>query len=272
MPQRPLGRPARSSARSRWALPPVPDATAPAAGEKPVRLGSRAFDILVALVERAGELVSKAELMARVWPNTFVEEINRGPGRGAAPGFGDRRGSNRYLATISGRGYRFVAPVTIAEVLSTPAERAHNLPAQIVRMIDRTDVMAALAAQLQRRRLVTIVGPGGIGKTTVALAVGRGLLGAYEYGIGFVDLAPVVDPRLVPSPDFSQGIAGRIGPSRGRRDSSAGVCGSMRDVRRILGVRRRAAARVDDGMPARSEGGAPQVEIREVILGLVRAG
>jgi hypothetical protein len=51
-----------------------------------------------------------------------------------------------------------VAPVTIAEVLSKPAERAHNLPARIVRMIDRTDAMAALAAQLQRRRLVTIVG------------------------------------------------------------------------------------------------------------------
>ena len=45
-------------------------------GEKPVRLGSRAFDILVALVERAGELVTKTELMARVWPSTFVEESN----------------------------------------------------------------------------------------------------------------------------------------------------------------------------------------------------
>ena len=91
-------------------------------GEKPVRLGSRAFDILVALVERAGELVSKEELMARVWPSTFVEEDqSQGPGRGAAPGFGRRRGSNRYLATISGRGYRFVAPVTMSRKCSRPA-------------------------------------------------------------------------------------------------------------------------------------------------------
>jgi DNA-binding winged helix-turn-helix (wHTH) protein len=144
-------------------------------GEKPVRLGSRAFDLLVDLVERAGELVSREELMARVWPNTFVEEVNlKVQVAGLRRVLGDRWGSNRYLATIPGRGYRFVAPVTIADVRSTPAARAHNLPAQIVRMIDRTDAIAALAAQLQRRRLVTIVGPGGIGKTTVALAVAGG--------------------------------------------------------------------------------------------------
>ena len=83
-------------------------------GEKPVRLGSRAFDILVALVERAGELVSKDELMARVWPNTFVEESNlKVQVAGLRRVLGDRRGSNQYLATISGRGYRFVAPVTL---------------------------------------------------------------------------------------------------------------------------------------------------------------
>jgi DNA-binding winged helix-turn-helix (wHTH) protein len=76
-------------------------------GEKPVRLGSRAFDILVALVERAGELVSKDELMARVWPNTFVEESNlKVQVAGLRRVLGDRRGSNRYVATTSGRGYR----------------------------------------------------------------------------------------------------------------------------------------------------------------------
>jgi predicted ATPase len=199
-------------------------------GEKPVRLGSRAFDILVALVERGGELVSKDELMARVWPGIFVDESNlKVQIAGLRRVLGDRRGSNRYLATISGRGYRFVAPVTIAEVLPTPAERAHNLPAPIARMIDRTDAMAALAAQLQRHRLVTIVGPGGIGKTTVALAAARGLLGAYEHGIGFVDLAPVVDPRFVPS-----ALADALGPDIGSDHSTRGLIAALRGKPMLL--------------------------------------
>ena len=144
-------------------------------GEKPVRLGSRAFDILLALVERGGELVSKDELMARVWPNTFVEEGNlKVQVAGLRRALGDSRGSDRYLVTIPGRGYRFVAPVTFAEGLATRAERAHNLPVPIAPTFDRTDAVIALTAQLSHCRLVTIVGPGGIGKTTVALAVAKG--------------------------------------------------------------------------------------------------
>jgi predicted ATPase len=168
-------------------------------GEKAVRLGSRAFDILLALVERGGELVSKDELMARVWPDIFVDESNlKVQVAGLRRVLGDRRGSNRYLATISGRGYRFVAPVTRAEVLPTPVAQAHHLPTPIARMTDRTDAVAALTAQLSHRRLVTIVGPGGMGKTTVALAVARGLLGAYEDGVRFLDLASVRDPVQAP--------------------------------------------------------------------------
>jgi predicted ATPase len=151
------------------------------------------------LVERAGELVSKDELMTQVWPSTFVDEGNlKVQIAGLRRVLGDPRGTNRYLATISGRGYRFVAPVTFAHGLATRAERAHSLPAPIARMIDRTDAVAALTDQLSQRRLVTIVGPGGIGKTTVALAVAKGLLGAYEHGVRFVDLTPVRDPVLVP--------------------------------------------------------------------------
>jgi predicted ATPase len=200
-------------------------------GEKPVRLGSRAFDILVALVERAGELVSKDELMARVWPNTFVEESNlKVQVAGLRRALGDRRGGgDQYLATIPGRGYRFVAPVTCAEALSAPAERGHNLPAPIARMIDRADAVAALTAQLSRHRLVTIVGPGGIGKTTVALAVARGLTGAYDHGVGFVDLAPFVDPHLAAS-----ALAAATGLKICSQHPIAGLIDALRDKRMLL--------------------------------------
>ena len=83
---------------------------------RPVRLGSRALEILIALVEHPGELVSKSELMARVWPDTFVEDGNlKVQVAGLRRALGDSGGSNRYLATIPGRGYRFVAPVTRIE-------------------------------------------------------------------------------------------------------------------------------------------------------------
>src|ERR1700728_2988694 len=80
-------------------------------GDKPVRLGSRAFDILTALIDRAGEVVSKEELIARAWPTTFVEEANLKIHISALRrALGDGQGKNRYIATVVGRGYNFVAP------------------------------------------------------------------------------------------------------------------------------------------------------------------
>src|ERR1700684_4210819 len=81
-------------------------------GDKPARLGSRAFDILTALVERAGEVVSKEELIARAWPATYVEETNLKIQVSALRrALGDGQGDNRYIATVVGRGYSFVAPI-----------------------------------------------------------------------------------------------------------------------------------------------------------------
>ena len=85
-------------------------------GDQRVRLGSRALEILIALVERPGELVTKPELMARVWPSTFVEEGNlKVQVAGLRRALGDSRGNDRYLLTIPGHGYRFVAPVTLID-------------------------------------------------------------------------------------------------------------------------------------------------------------
>jgi len=175
-------------------------------GTTPVHIGSRALDILIALVERAGEVVSKDQLMARVWPNTFVEEGNlKHQVCALRRALGDGHGGNRYIVTISGRGYSFVAPVAVAEDPSQSppqariSSRLHNLPAALTRMIGRADTVSTLAVRLPQQRLITIVGPGGVGKTSVALAVAEGLLAAYEDGVWLIDLSPLADPRLVPS-------------------------------------------------------------------------
>src|SRR4051794_24942220 len=117
-------------------------------GDKPVRLGSRAFDILIALVERAGEVVSKEELIARAWPTTFVEEANLKIQVSALRrALGDGQGDNRYVATIVGRGYYFVAPIRTEEpsgASSSPTSAPaalHNLPFATTRMIGREEIV-----------------------------------------------------------------------------------------------------------------------------------
>jgi predicted ATPase/DNA-binding winged helix-turn-helix (wHTH) protein len=171
----------------------------------PVRLGSRALEILTALVEHAGELVSKTDLIGRVWPDTFVDESSlRVHIAGLRRALGDGQPGRRYLANIPGRGYRFVAPISRSEPEFLPADskgipaRAHNLPVSQSRVVGRIDVIATIQDQLPRWRFVSIVGEGGIGKTTVALALAEALLPVYEDGVWLVDLAPVDDQRLVP--------------------------------------------------------------------------
>ena len=83
--------------------------------DKPVPLGSRALEILIALLERRGELVSKQELMARVWPNVFVEPANLTVHMSALRrALRDGRDGHRFIVNIPGRGYRFVASVEVS--------------------------------------------------------------------------------------------------------------------------------------------------------------
>src|SRR6266699_2897300 len=175
-------------------------------GDTPVRLGSRAFDTLAALVGRAGEVVGKEELIARVWPQTFVEDANLKIQVSALRrALGDGHAGRRFIVTVPGQGYNFVAAVSLEEPLraSLPPTIApagvHNLPLAVTRMIGRDESVTALVSRQSRERLLTIVGPGGIGKTTLALAVAEHMIGDYEDGVWLVDLAPLGDPRLVPS-------------------------------------------------------------------------
>ena len=171
--------------------------------EKPVRIGSRALDILATLTERAGQVVSKDELIARVWPDTFVEECNlRVHIAGLRRALGDGHAGRRYITNIPGRGYQFVAPVTVSDNLNSAssapqATPRHNLPSSLTKVLGREATVAALSDRLPLHRLITVVGPGGVGKTTLALEVVRGVLAKYRDGVWFVDLAGVEDPSGV---------------------------------------------------------------------------
>jgi len=205
-------------------------------GDQPLRLGSRALEILIALVERPGGLVGKEELMTRVWPNTCVEPANLTVHVAALRRtLGDGRGGNRFLINIPGRGYRFVAPIMVsAELAVSPPQpvavvHAHNLPAPVTRLIGRESVVAWLSAQLSHNRLLTIVGPGGIGKTSVALTVAEELIGAHEHGVWLVDLASLTDPDLVPS-----ALATTLGLKIDSEDPLTEVIAALRDRRMLL--------------------------------------
>ncbi len=167
----------------------------------PVRLGSRAFALLVTLIERAGDVVSVEELLARAWPNIFVEEVTlRVHLHALKKVLGDGRGAARYIVNETGRGYRFVAPVVA--VLEGGRERAQTmttkLPARVTRMVGRSSAVDMLCDLLPGRRLLTLVGPGGVGKTTVAIAVAERLRSDYFDEAYFVDLTALNEPDLLP--------------------------------------------------------------------------
>jgi predicted ATPase/DNA-binding winged helix-turn-helix (wHTH) protein len=173
--------------------------------EKPLPLGSRALELLITLVERAGETVLKDQLIGRVWPDTAVEEgVLRVYVAALRKALGDGRDGNRFIVNIPGRGYRFVAPVTREHREPTAPPRLNrpvrggNLPGPLARVIGRSDIISMAVSRVSRHRLLTIVGPGGIGKTTVAVAAAEAIRASYADGAWFVGLATLLDPALVP--------------------------------------------------------------------------
>src|SRR5580693_8045131 len=175
-------------------------------GDEPLQLGGRALDTLIALVECAGEVVSQKELISRVWPDVTVEEANlRVHIANLRKALGDGREGARYIVTVPGRGYSFVAPVTRSAPQPSPSKQAvvsdrpERLPPKLSRMIGRDDSIRALSAQLMMCRFVSIVGAGGIGKTTVAISVAHTLSEGFNGAVFFVDLAALTDARLVPT-------------------------------------------------------------------------
>jgi len=167
----------------------------------PFILGDRAFDILAVLVEKAGQIVSHKELMTRVWRGLVVTPGNLRVHMTALRKALDDADTH-YIRNVTGQGYCFVAAVTYtgaqnSRPRATMLMHAHALPLALRRIIGRDEVVGTIAADLRADRFVTIVGPGGMGKTTVAVSVAHAMLDEFANGVFFVDLGALTDPALV---------------------------------------------------------------------------
>jgi len=165
-------------------------------------LGGRALDILTYLAERSGEVVAKRELIDHAWPDVIVEEGSlRVHVAAIRKALGDGQFGNRYIANIKARGYSFVGTVLpVAGPTESGSDRSRQqgrLPTRPLMAIGRETIVSEVGDKLRDERFVTLLGPGGIGKTTIALAVGRAA--AQEFGgrIYFADLESLTDPRHV---------------------------------------------------------------------------
>ncbi|MCK1500331.1 winged helix-turn-helix domain-containing protein [Bradyrhizobium sp. 188] len=170
--------------------------------DRVIPLGGRAYDILVALLENAGEVVPKSELIAKAWPDVTVEEGSLRVHLSALrKTLGDGQFGNKYIANIQGRGYSFIAPVTPLPAIRDGTHVSSgpcNLPPALGRMVGRNNVVLEIQRLLQtEQRLITILGAGGIGKTTVALSVAHGVLADFSGAVFFVDLSTATDHEQV---------------------------------------------------------------------------
>lgn len=169
-----------------------------------LKIGSRALEILIMLVEHAPEVVSNRDLIARAWGDLVVDDgslrVNVAALRRT---LGGAESGARYVTNVPGRGYCFAAPVTWTEApaatveVTSPQVSAPSIPRRLLRMVGRDDTVQQLAMRLREQRFVSIVGAGGIGKTTVALAVAHEVLPDFRGAVHFLDLASLEDPRLV---------------------------------------------------------------------------
>ena len=205
-------------------------------GDRSVPLGSRAFEILVVLASRAGELVTHDEIVSIVWPDTLVEDANLRVHIGALRRvLGEGRAGTRYISNVPGRGYCFVAKVskvTVAPHASVELQartQSPVLPTPLTRMIGRESSVKTLTAQLPQRHFVTIVGPGGIGKTTVALAAAEALAVSYGDGARFIDLARLADGKLT-----SATLAAELGVPAYSEDPLQSVLAYLRDKHLLI--------------------------------------
>ena len=197
---------------------------------QPVPLGARALDLLVVLANRAGQLVSRGELLALVWPGLVVEENNLSVQINTLR----RVLGGEVVATIPGRGYRFIAavegaapaagrsvsPTVSPTALPTAVPTAEtaklktNLPTGLAPLLGRDAELRTLGDLVDRHRLVTLVGAGGMGKSRLAQALLQARRGHYPHGVCWVELGPLSAAETVPAA-HSAAVAGAIAAALG---------------------------------------------------------
>jgi predicted ATPase/DNA-binding winged helix-turn-helix (wHTH) protein len=203
---------------------------------EPVKLGSRAFDLLGVLVQHRDRVVPKSELQARVWPDQRVDAANLS---GQVQVLRQVLGREA-IVTVPGRGYRFVLPVAgddpdeglvpAGPAAGGPAQPRGHLPEAIEPLIGRARDRAALGRLVAAHRLVTLLGSGGVGKTRLAQAVAADLLPGFGDGAWWIALAPLADPERVPDA-VAHALRLTLG---GRADAARAVAGRLRDSRALL--------------------------------------
>ena len=206
---------------------------------EPAALKARAFDVLLALVQRAGQLVTKNQLLETVWRGVVVEEGNL-----SVHVYSLRKVLGvDVIATIPGRGYRFTASVDIAgasaasvtqpPATTEPALRT-NLPERLPSLLGRDDDLAALTVLVATHPLVTVVGAGGIGKTRLAQALlhaQRDDRTAWPHGVCWVELATGTDAAALPS-----AVAAAVGVRPGSGEALAGLCRAVAPLQMLLAL------------------------------------
>lgn len=205
--------------------------------DAPVILGGRAFEILTILVRSAGRVVTKDEIMTGVWPGAIVEENTLQVHISAIRKALD--GDRGMLKTASGRGYRLAgdwrvrqrsastAPSPLLSAAGSARSHPTNLPAATSELIGRDAALRYLRDLLSAHRAVTLTGPGGIGKTALALEVARVLAPDFDDDCWVVDLSVLADPVLFPS--AIAGVLGlRLGPGAITAQSIAHAVGKRR--------------------------------------------
>lgn len=206
---------------------------------RPAAMGSRAFDVLLALVEHRSRVVSKSELIELAWPGLVVEENNLSVQISALR----KLLGPSAIATVSGRGYRFTAPLSptrepdrgsrttdFDEPPSALALRTH-LPEVLAPLFGREKDLASLRVQVAENRLVTITGAGGVGKTRVAEHMLHDLRDSFEHGVVWIDLAGLAAGSLLNST-----IVGALGLQVGTADSIDGIVAALRPLRMMIAL------------------------------------
>ncbi|HSB25001.1 MAG TPA: winged helix-turn-helix domain-containing protein [Burkholderiaceae bacterium] len=211
----------------------------------PAALGARAFDLLLALAERPGRLVSKRTLMELVWPGLVVHDNNLAAQMSALR----KVVGDAVIATIPGRGYRFVARIEPVPASGSAAGAAHepapaqaapgaafttpptNLPGELPALLGRADDVAALGALVDGHRLVSVVGPGGIGKSLLVQHLLAARRAAYAQGVCWVELAALADAAALPG-----AIAAALGLHGGPGDPQAQLIAAVAPLTMLLAL------------------------------------